>query len=412
MVKRYASLSVMAFVSWVVCTAQISNPGELVGQTDIHNPIKFAMPILIVAPDARAGGLGDIGVATSPTANAQNWNAAKYTFIESEGGAGISYIPWLRNVGASNINLLYLTGYYKFDNKNSIAAGLRYFSVGSLEFRNSANQYLQTSNPNEWALDFSYARLLGENFSMSLTARFLRSDLAGGYRDDRNVRSKPANAIAADLGLYYNKPIFIGAKTGTLAIGAAITNIGSKMTYSPTGDDERSYFLPTTLRIGTELLTNLNYYHDLAFGLELSKYLIPTPPVRDNTTGAVVQGKDDNVGILKGLVQSFYDAPGGFSEEMQEIMFGISAEYTYARQFMLRAGYYYDYKGVNRKYFTIGAGLRYQMFTLDLAYLIPTVSGFSNPLANTIRMTLSVDFGKVPRSRQANVPKSNDFLKY
>ncbi len=423
MLKRYAFIVFFLLTANIVSIAQkIDDTGKLIGQSDVNNPIKFAMPILIVAPDARAGGLGDIGVATTPTTNSQNWNAAKYAFVESKTGVSLSYIPWLRNVGASNINLLYLTGYYKFDNKNSIGAGLRYFAVGSLQFIDANQLYLQTTNPNEWAVDFSYTRLLTDNFSMSLTGRYIRSDLAGGFQDGTNVRSKAAGAIAADVGLYYNKPLFLGDRTASLAIGGAISNIGSKMSYSPTGDDERSYFLPTTLRIGAELLTNINFYHDVSFNVEISKYLVPTPPIykKDeqgnivtgrNGNPEVVSGMDDNVGIFTGMIQSFYDAPGGFKEELQEIMFGVGVEYTYARQFMARAGYYYDYKSVNRKYFTIGAGLRYQMFTLDLAYLIPTVSGFSNPLANTIRMTLSIDFGKVPRSRQqTTVPPSNFFI--
>ncbi len=375
------------------------------GSSDAHNPIRFAMPILVVAPDARSGGLGDIGVATSPTAAAQNWNAAKYAFIESKAGAGLSYIPWLRNIGASYINLLYLTGYYKFDDKNSIGAALRYFSVGSLDFIGINQEYLQTSNPNEWAIDASYTRLLSDYVSMSLTARYMRSDLAGGYYDGHHVTTKAAGAFAVDLGVYWNKPIFIGDKTGTIAIGGAISNIGTKMSYAPNTDLDKSYFLPTTLRVGAEWKTNLNFYHDIAVNFELSKYLVPTPPVRDSS-GAVIAGKDDNVGVFQGMIQSFYDAPDGFKEEMEEIMFGAGVEYTYARQFMARIGYYYDYKSVNRKYFTLGAGVRYQMFTLDLAYLIPTAHGFSNPLANTIRITLSIDFGNVPRSRQQTlVPK-------
>jgi hypothetical protein len=410
MLKRY--IFILLIIALATRTVGIAQSSDLIGQSDVHNPVRFAMPILIVAPDARSGGMGDIGVATTPTANAQNWNAAKYAFVESKVGASLSYIPWLRNVGASNINLLYLTGYYKFDNKNSIGLALRYFSVGSLEFININQDLLNITNPNEWAIDFSYSRLLTDNLSMSLTGRYIRSDLSGGYMDGQFVNIKAAGAIAADIGLYYSKPLFLGSKTGNIAIGGAITNIGSKMNYSPSGEEVRSYFLPTTLRIGAELMTNFNYYHDFAFSVELSKYLVPTSPERD-ADGNIIKGKDDNVSIVKGMIQSFYDAPGGFKEEMQEIMFGIGAEYTYARQFMARAGYYFDYKSVNRKYFTIGAGLRYQMFTLDLAYLIPTVSGFSNPLANTVRMTLTVDFGKVSRSRQqVTVPDSNGFFSY
>ena len=403
MIKRFVLFALFAIVTPYLCFAtqslntysQTDNPPSsgLIG----GHPIQFAMPILVIAPDARAGGLGDIGVATSPTTNAQNWNPAKYAFLETQGGASLSYIPWLRNIGASNINLLYLTGYYKFDEKNSIAGALRYFAVGSLQFLTEEGHPLITASPNEFAIDFSYTRLLGDNFAMSLTARYIRSDLSGGYVD-HNVRMEAANAVAADVGLYYNKPIYVGRNPSTISFGAAITNVGSKMSYSLTGDEENAYFLPTTLRVGSEWLINMNQDHDIAFNLELSKYLIPSP---DSS------GKTANVGIFEGMVQSFYDAPGGFKEEMQEIMLGVGIEYTYAKQLMARIGYFYDYKSANRKYLTIGAGINYQMFTLDLAYLIPTVSGFSNPLANTIRISLSVDMGEMFSNRETNMPRKS-----
>jgi hypothetical protein len=206
------------------------------------------------------------------------------------------------------------------------------------------------------------------------------------------VRINAAGAVAADVGIYYNKPVYWGNRDDAIIIGAAFSNIGSKMNYSITGDEERSYFLPTTLRVGGAWITNFSYSHDISVNLELSKYLVPTPDASGNTP---------NVSIFEGMVESFYDAPGGFSEEMKEIMIGAGVEYTYMRQFMARAGYYHDSKSPNRRYFTMGAGIRYQMLTLDLAYLIPTFSGFSNPLANTIRITLSVDFGKSERSRRS-----------
>jgi hypothetical protein len=380
------------------------DPNELIG----GQPIKFAMPILVVAPDARAGGMGDTGVATEPSTNDQNWNAAKYIFIEPEMGVSLSYIPWLRNVGASNINLLYLTGYYKFNDRNAMGAGLRYFSVGSLDFVTDQATKLNTANPTEWAIDFSYSRLLGENFSLSLTGRYIRSDLSGGFSDERHVRINAAGAVAADIGMYYHKPVFLGNRESRVNVGVSITNIGSKMNYSLTADEGRSYFLPTTLRVGAAWVTDLNYLNNIAFNVELSKYLVPSPEASGNIP---------NVGIFQGMLESFYDAPGGFSEEMQEIMFGFGAEYTYARQFMARTGYYHDTKSPNRRYITLGAGLRYQMFTLDLAYLIPMFAGFSNPLANTIRISLSVHFGNsnphARRQRNAKDTGSNsDFFNY
>jgi hypothetical protein len=388
--KRYAILILFtcALVQPTVCLAVTDDdPNLMIG----GHPIKFAMPILVIAPDARAGGMGDIGVASTPSANDQNWNAAKYIFIEPVTGVSLSYIPWLRNIGSSNINLFYLTGYHRFDDKNAIGASLHYFSIGSLDLRDANNSFLRTTNPSEWAIDFSYSRLLGDHFSMSLTGRYILSDISGGYTDvQRGVRIKAASAVAADVGLYYFRPVDWGNRDGFLTLGAAISNIGSKMNYSSTSDEERAYFLPTTLRIGGAWSTLFNDRHDLAFHLELSKYLVPTP----ESTGAI-----PNVSIFQGMLQSFYDAPGGFSEELQEIMFGTGLEYTYIRHFMARAGYYHDTKSPNRKYFTVGAGVRYQIYTLDMAYLIPTFSGYTNPLSNTVRITLSVDFGNTGRFR-------------
>ncbi|MDR0728947.1 MAG: type IX secretion system outer membrane channel protein PorV [Prevotellaceae bacterium] len=407
--KRYAVLIFLLCTAGksAVCRTAGDSPGlesdDLIG----GHPIKFAMPILVIAPDARAGGMGDIGVATTPSTNDQNWNAAKYIFIESQTGVSLSYIPWLRNIGSSNINLFYLTAYHRFDNKNAIGASLHYFSVGSLDLRDVNNNFLNTTNPSEWAVDFSYSRLLGDHFSMSLTGRYILSDISGGYTDiQRGVRIKAAYAVAADVGLYYFRPVDWGNRDGLLSLGAAISNIGSKMNYSSTGDEVRSYFLPTTLRMGGAWTAHLNERHDIAVHLELSKYLVPTP----EASGAI-----PNVSIFQGMIQSFYDAPGGFSEEMQEIMLGAGLEYTYIRHFMARAGYYHDTKSPNRKYFTVGAGIRYQIYTLDMAYLIPTFSGFTNPLANTIRITLSVDFGHSDRSRPPRTSTKNgesDFFTY
>ncbi len=397
-----------------ILTLLIGLPFSVFAQTPItpdDTPIKFAMPILTVAPDARAAGMGDIGAATQPSVSDQAWNCAKYVFNDSKSAVALSYIPWMRNVGSTNINLLYLTGFYKIDNKQAIAASLRYFSLGDLMFIGINNEAIRSSNPNEFAIDVSYSRLLGQYFSIGAAFRYLRSDLAGGYySQEGNVVLEPANGVAADVGFFFNKPIRMGNMISEVSAGVSITNIGSKMAYAYESGSDKSYFLPTTLRLAGGLKMDLDYYNELAFSLELSKYLVPTPPIYErDSNGAIVYdengnpiiiaGMDDNVSVPKGMIQSFYDAPGGFSEELREIMLGVGVEYTYSRMFKARVGYFNDPKNAQHRYFTLGAGLVYSMFTLDLSYMLPVVSGFQSPLANTIHITLAVDFGKTQSRR-------------
>jgi hypothetical protein len=357
-----------------------------------YNPIVFAMPVLTVVPDARASGMGDMGVATLPTANDQHWNASKYVFNEARSGISMSYVPWLRGIG-SNINLLYLTGFYRLDNKQAIGASLRYFSLGQMNFWDANQVFVKSSNPNEMALDVSYSRLLGEYFSAGIAFRYLRSDIAGGYYTTERTVLEPADAWGADIGFYFNKPVRMAAMTGIVSLGASITNIGSKMNYNNDGRDFNTYFLPTTGRVGANLKLDIDYYNELSFGLEASKYLVPTPPKRD-TDGNITEGKDNNVSVPLGMIQSFYDAPGGFIEELKEFMVGAGAEYTYARVFSVRGGYFHDVKWPNHRYATMGVGVIYYMFSFDVSYLVPVLSGLQSPLANTLRLTLSIDFGK------------------
>ncbi len=363
-------------------------------------PLKYAMPILTVAPDARASGMGDLGAGAMPSVNDQAWNCSKYVFNDAQSGISLSYVPWMRNVGSSNINLLFLTGFYKLDDKQSLAASLRYFSLGDLQFVGSQGEPIRSASPNEFTLDLSYSRLLGEYFSLGAAFRYLRSDLVGGYYNDPNSPAEisAANGAAADLGFYFMAPQRMGRMMTEITAGVSITNIGTKMAYAYDKSTDKSYFLPTTLRLAGGLKMELDYYNELAVSLELSKYLVPTPPVRD-ASGNVIEGMDDNVSVPQGMIQSFYDAPGGFSEEMREIMCAVGVEYIYSRMFKARAGYYNDPKNAQHRYVTMGAGLVYTMFTLDLSYMIPVVSGFQSPLANTVHITFSVDFGKTQTRR-------------
>jgi hypothetical protein len=223
----------------------------------------------------------------------------------------------------------------------------------------------------------------------------LRSDIAGGYYSGSNTILEPANAWSADIGFYFNKPIRMGTMTGVVSAGFSITNIGSKMNYGYEENQDlgKTYFLPTTGRLGGNLKLDLNYYNELSFGVELSKYLVPTPPNEDKD-GNIISGKDNDVSVPMGIIQSFYDAPGGFKEELEEVIVGVGAEYTYSRVFTVRGGYYYDYKWPQHNYATLGAGLIYHMFSFDVSYLIPVVAGLQSPLANTLHLTLSIDFGK------------------
>ncbi len=364
------------------------------------SPLKFAMPILTVSPDAKAGGMGNLGVASQPSVNDQAWNVAKYVFNDSRSAISLSYVPWLRNLGSSNINLLFLTGFYKIDQKQTIAASLRYFSLGDLVFIGSQEEYIRSSNPNEFALSISYSRLLGQYFSIGAAFQYLRSDLAGGYYTTSNAEAglSPANGVAADLGFFYNQPLRLGSMMSEISAGLSITNIGTKMAYTYESNSDKSYFLPTTLRLGGGLKLDLDYYNELAISVELGKYLVPTPPFRD-LDGNVIKGKEDNVSVIQGMLQSFYDAPGGFSEELREITEAVGIEYTYSRMFKVRTGYFNDPKNNQHRYFTLGAGLIYTMFSFDLSYMVPVVSGFQGALANTVHITFSVDFGKTQTRR-------------
>jgi hypothetical protein len=362
---------------------------NLLGQI---NTITTAVPFLSISPEARAGGMGDAGVASSPDANSIHWNPAKLAFMEKNIGFSISYTPWLRQL-VNDINLSYVSGYYKIKNDQTLAASLRYFSLGSIDFTGNQGEPLGSFNPNEFAFDVAYARKLSDNFSGGIALRYVHSNLTGGITVGGNA-SKAGNAVAADVSAYYKKDMTVSKKDATLALGLAITNIGSKISYTETGDKD---FIPINLRFGPSLKMKLNEYNDLTFLLDINKLLVPTPPIYSDSIDPITNeqkiifGKSSNVSVASGIFQSFSDAPGGFSEEIKEFNLCGGMEYWYDKQFAFRAGYFFEsaLKG-NRKYFTLGAGLRYSVFGLDFAYLIPTEQ--RNPLENTLRFTLTFDF--------------------
>jgi len=346
------------------------------------NVITTGVPFLTIAPDSRGGAMGDAGAATSPDLNSQHWNAAKYGFMESDMGVALSYTPWLRNL-VQDINLAYLVGYKRLDDQQTMSASLRYFSLGDITFMSEYGDPTGQQSPNEFAIDLGYTRLLSEKFSGAVALRYIRSDLTGGQMVG-GVETHAGNAYAADVAFYFLNEMRVNRKRSTFASGINISNIGSKISYT---DGETKDFIPTNLKLGLDYKTEMDRYNTISFSFDANKLLVPTP---DTTTTDIITGGNSDIGPIEGIFVSFSDAPGGWKEELQEITFSIGTEYWYNKQFAIRCGYYYENvnKG-NRKFFTAGAGLKMNVFALDFSYLI---AAQNNPLANTLRFTLSFDF--------------------
>jgi hypothetical protein len=362
------------------------NIDQLSGKvTDGARIVSTGVPLLIIAPDARSGAMGDVGVASTPDANAVHWNAAKLAFMENQTGVSFTYSPWLREL-VSDIELLYLGGYYKLNERSTLGASLTYFSLGAIDFFDQEGMATGTYKPNEFAMDLAYTMKLNENFAISLTGRYIRSDLTQG-QNVGTTQTHAANAGAADLGLYYQKAIK-AERPSEYALGLQISNLGSKISYSDNMDSE---FLPANLRLGGRYTMDLDQFNKISFMMDFNKLLVPTPPVYD-TLGNIYAGLDPNVGVFQGAIQSFYDAPNGFKEEIQEISLSIGTEYWYNKVLALRAGYFYEAKNKGaRQYLTLGAGIKYNVMGLDISYLIATGQLNNNPLKNTLRVGLNFD---------------------
>jgi hypothetical protein len=362
------------------------------------NTITTAVPFLSITPDSRAGGMGDAGVGLTPDVSSQHWNLAKYVFMESDMGVGLSYSPWLRNL-VDDINLAYLSGYKKLDDVQSLSASLRYFSLGDIIFTSEYGEIQGQQSPNEFAVDLGYSRMLSESFSGGVAMRYIRSDLTGGQMVN-GVETKAGNSFAVDVAFYWFREFRRNRKDNIFTAGINIQNIGAKISYT---DGATKDFIPTNLMLGTAYTTNLDNYNSFAFTFEANKLLVPTPP-KDSTIydpdGVILPGGiNSDVGPIEGIVKSFYDAPGGFKEEMQEINFGVGVEYWYNKQFALRLGYFYEHENKgNRKYFTAGAGLKLNVFALDFSYLLPTQR--NHPLENTLRFTLAFDIDAFGNQRR------------
>jgi hypothetical protein len=363
------------------------------------NTITTAVPFLLIAPDSRAGAMGDVGVASSPDANSLHWNVAKLAFIEKEMGVSVSYSPWLRKL-VPDISLSYISGYKKLGEDNAIGASLRYFSLGDIKFTNDQGDAIGDFNPAEFAFDIGYSQKFGERFSGGLGVRYVSSNLTGGIAT-QGQETKTGRSFAVDVGGFYtNDEMEVFGQDAIFNVGLNISNIGAKISYT---NDAIKDFIPINMRLGQSLTFVMDEYNSFSFLTDVNKLLVPTPPVYetdeggnpifDETTGdpIIEAGKDPNVPVVSGIFQSFSDAPGGFSEELREYNLSVGMEYIYNKQFAVRAGYFHESatKG-NRKYITAGLGLKLSVFSIDFSYLISTTQ--ENPLANTVRFTLMFDF--------------------
>ena len=349
------------------------------------NPVDHAVISQTIAPDARAAGMGDVGVATDPDVNSQYWNPAKYPFCISRAGVSLNYTPWLRQL-VNDIDLAYVAGYYRIGDYSAVSGSLRYFSLG--EVMTSTEENAMSVKPYEMSIDVAYSLMLSDYFSIAAAIRWIYSDLRYDYTEE----SSPASAFAADLALYYNNYFTMGSRECQIGLGMNISNVGSKITYY---GDNRSQFLPANLRIGASLMVPIDEYNRFLISADANKLLVPTVPLQNEGESAtdyrnrVIEDYYD-VSSISGIFKSFGDAPGGFKEELEEIQWSVGAEYVYHDQFSLRAGYHHESENKgNRKYFTVGGGFRMSVFSLDVGYVISTAQ--SNPLDQTLRFSLAFD---------------------
>ncbi|MBP5196255.1 MAG: type IX secretion system outer membrane channel protein PorV [Bacteroidaceae bacterium] len=389
--KRLFLLSIMTLL---VCTISRADDDA----TQRFNPETYGVTSLSIAPDARAGSMGDMGVATEADINSQHWNAAKYPFNVARAGVAASYTPWLRKI-VSDINLAAVEGFYRIGDYSALSASFRYFSLGEV----TVTEGDYTIKPYEMAFDIAYSRMLTRCLSMGVTLRYIRSDMSNNYKDG----SSAGNAFGADISFYREGYFMVGSRECRLAWGIAMTNIGTKINYGGTTNSE---FLPTTLRLGINFLVPINEFNKISLGVETYKICIPTFPyeVPEGDPRSLPEYQQEefyDVSPIAGIFKSFADAPGGFKEEMQEFRWCMGMEYTYNDRFMLRFGYHHENKNKgNRQYLTVGAGFHMSVFTIDAAYVFATSQ--TNPLDQTMRFTLGFDldgmrdlFGKKSKRR-------------
>ena len=362
-------------------------------QTNSINVVTTAVPFLRISPDARSGGMGDVGIATAPDANSSFWNQAKIPFAQSKAAIAVSYTPWLKGLGLSDVYLASLAGYYQLDETQAISASLRYFSLGNIQFTDALGNDLSTYRPREFGFDVGYSRKLSDKLGLGIALRYINSSLASGNFNGQSY--KAGSAVAGDISLFHDGT-GSDANASGLNWGITLHNLGSKISY--TNDATQKDYIPANLGIGIAYTKVFDETSKATFGLDINKLLVPTPPlITGNTsTDSANIAKYRNKGVLSSWVSSFGDAPGGASEELKEVQVSLGAEYIYNNQFAFRAGYFYEAptKG-NRQYFTVGAGVNYNMFGFNLSYLIPSGGGVNrNPLANTVRFSVIFNLDK------------------
>lgn len=355
-------------------------------QNNTINVVTSAVPFLRISPDARAGGMGDIGVATTPDANSSFWNGAKLPFIETKGGLSLTYTPWLKDLGVGDVFLASLGGYYKLDDQSAISTSVRYFDLGDIQFTDFSGNYISTGKPTELAIDLGYSRKLSAKWGVGAALRYINSNLARGYAST-GVEYKAGNTVAGDLSVYYNGTNDIGKGW---RFGAAFTNLGGKISY--TSNALEKDYIPANLGLGVSYTAAFDENNKILMGLDVNKLMVPTPPLAtgDSATDANSLSKYRN----KGVVSSWFSSFGDSDNEFKEYQFSLGAEYNYSEQFFVRAGYFYEDKTKgNRQYFAAGVGLKFNVFGLNFSYLIPSGNGTNrNPLSNTLRFSLLFDF--------------------
>lgn len=380
--------------------ATAQNSTIISGQDPNRRVITTAVPFLNFAPDSRHSAMGDVGVATSPDANSAHWNAGKLAFIKDDMGFSLSYSPWLGRL-VNDMSVSYLTGYKKIDENSAFGFDLRYFNMGDIQLTDQRGEELGEFNPRDIAIGGTYSRRLSENLGLGISARFIHSNLSGNISSSGGSESRPGVTVGTDVGLFYTKDVLAGSKEGVWSWGVSITNIGPKLTYNSAEDLD---YIPTNFRIGTAYQIKMDEFNSITFALDFNKLMVPTPPIyKTNEDGTlfrdpngnleISEGKDPNRPLIAGMFGSFADAPGGFSEEMQEMMISFGVEYLYNEKLALRTGYFHENinKG-GRRYFTMGVGFNYKSLGFDFSYLVPQVQ--NHPLAETLRISLAYNISK------------------
>lgn len=382
-------------ICWMMASAipliafpQIQPSQNVLGSSNQANIILTSASFLMITPDTRAGAMGDAGAATPPDINSQHWNAAKYIFADKRAGISASYTPWLRKF-VDDMSISYLCGYNKYKDNQAFGYSMTYFNLGDMQFTDYNGSVLKSFNPKEFCIDGSYALKLGENLSSSITMRYIYSNLTGGLTIGGSEETHVGQSVAGDIGVFYQKNKTWDKLSGTLALGAQVSNIGTMISYT----DNNKGFIPANLRLGISYKLDLDEYNSIMATVDANKLLVPTPPIWNTSRDSILAGKDPDVSVITGIFQSFGDAPGGASEEFKEISYSLGMEYNYANTFAARMGYFTESKDKGgRRYFTFGLGVGYKQLSFSLAYLVATSAG--NSLQNTIRFSLGFYFDK------------------